>query len=255
MLKKRIIPLQLLYRSRLVKSVRFAEFRDVGDPVKSASVYNSQSADELIVLNVERDHPSIEPLLQVLGRIAETCFMPLTIGGGVRTMADAQRLFEEGADKVVVNSAAYGTPAVITEIARRYGSQAVVVGIDARYDDDAGTYVLYSDCGGRAHRSLTLSEHVGRVVGLGAGEILIQSIDHDGTMAGYDLRLTRQAAEASTVPVIAAGGAGNYEHLREAFVETEVSALACGSLFNFSDSHPMRAKAFLSNHGLAFKRV
>jgi cyclase len=254
LLKKRIIPIQLLNNGRLVKTQRFGEYRDVGDPVASSRVYNAQNADELVFLNIDREHRSIAPLIPLLERVSEVCFMPLSLGGGIGALSDAEHLIRHGADKVVVNSIAYSDPEVITAIAAKFGSQAVVVSIDARLDADAGGYALYSDCG-RERQAVGLAEHVARMTEAGAGEILINSIDRDGTMSGYDLELIGQVQAATTIPIIACGGAGHYEHMRDAFVTTGVSALACGSLFNFGDNNPIRAKAFLSNFGLRFKVV
>jgi imidazole glycerol-phosphate synthase subunit HisF len=252
MLKKRIIPILLLLNDRLVKSMQFGEFRDVGDPVKSAAVYSSQQADELLLLNISRGQPSLKPLVDVIEKISEVAFMPLTVGGGIRTFEDAAFLIKNGADKVVVNSVAYRDKQVISKVADRFGSQAIVVSIDAQRID--GDYVLKSGCGGRIEDS-ALDEHIAACEAAGAGEFIVQSIDQDGTMAGYDIPLIRRVSQIAKVPVVGCGGSGNYSHLREAFLETGVSALACGSLFNFSDSNPIRAKAFLSNHGLAFKLV
>lgn len=254
MLKKRIIPMLLLAEGRLVKPVRFGEWRDVGDPVKSAAVYNSQFADELIFLNVSRSQRRADELAPLIHAVSKVCFMPMAMGGGIASAEDAAFLILNGADKVVVNSAAYHLPQVIRDTAERFGAQAVVVCIDAAWDARASAYRLYSDCGRRVEPA-TLEEHVQRCEQAGAGEIMVQSIDRDGSMQGFDLELLRRVMRATTLPVIGAGGSGNYEHLRQAFVDTDVSALACGSLFNFSDSNPMRAKAFLTNHGLRFKVV
>ena len=253
MLKRRIIPIQLLLNDRLVKTVGFGDWRDVGDPVKSAAVYNSQQADELVFLNIDRDRSSIEPLLAILKKVSEVCFMPLAVGGGIRTFENASRLIESGADKVVINSAAYTSPEVLRKVADRFGEQAVVIGIDVKGSPD-GDYVLVA-ASGLSPQSATLEAHIKACEATGAGEFLVQSVDRDGQMAGFDLDLLHRAAAAATVPVIGCGGSGQYDHLKEAFLETDVSALACGSLFNFSDSNPMRAKAYLTNYGLSFKVV
>ena len=255
MLKKRIIPIQLLLDGRLVKTVQFGDFRDVGDPVKSSGVYNSTNADELIFLNIARDNRTINDLRQVIERVSEVSFMPIAMGGGIASHADASELIRTGADKVIVNSAAYSDLDVIARTAENFGSQAIVVSIDARQDpDNPSVYRLFSDCG-RRFEPVPLVDHVRRCIDAGAGEIMIQSIDRDGTMSGFDLELIKQVKAVATVPVIAAGGSGNYDHLRDVFIDAKVSAVACGSLFNFSDSNPIRAKAFLSNHGLQFKVV
>jgi len=254
MLKKRIIPIQLLMGDRLVKTSRFGESRDVGDPVKSSSVYNSQYADELIFLNISRSRRTVEELARLIIEVSKVCFMPVAMGGGINTADDAAFLILNGADKVVINSAAYHRPNLITQTAERFGSQAVIVCVDAAWNPNLDAYDLFSDCG-RRRQSVSLVEHIEKCAEAGAGEIMIQSIDRDGTMTGYDTRLIKMAMSATNLPVIGAGGSGNYEHLKEAFLQTDVSALACGSLFNFSDSNPIRAKAFLSNYGLHFKVV
>jgi imidazole glycerol-phosphate synthase subunit HisF len=254
MLKRRIIPIQLLVDGRLVKTKKFGEYRDVGDPVASSRVYNAQNADELVFVNINRGQRSLEPLLPLLERVSEVCFMPLSLGGGIRTASDAELLIRHGADKVVVNSQIYRTPELVEAIAGKFGAQAVVVSIDARWDEERGAYAVYSDCG-RVREDVSLERHVANVAARGAGEILINSIDRDGTMSGYDLPLIRAVVSACAIPVIACGGAGHYEHMREAFLGTGVQALACGSLFNFGDSNPIRAKAFLSHYDIPFKVV
>jgi imidazole glycerol-phosphate synthase subunit HisF len=253
-LKKRIIPIQLLVDGRLVKTVQFGAYRDVGDPVASSRVYNAQNADELVFLNISREHRTIEPMLTLLERVSEVCFMPLALGGGISSLHDAARLIRHGADKVVVNSAAYRDPDLVRAIADEFGSQAVIVSIDARLDEASGEYVFCSDCG-RIAEPVSLDEHVDRMVAAGAGELLVNSIDRDGTMQGYDVELIGRVVARVPVPVIGAGGAGHYNHLRDAFTATGASALACGSLFNFGDNNPIRAKAFLTNYGIPFKVV
>ncbi|MEW6055165.1 MAG: imidazole glycerol phosphate synthase cyclase subunit [Bdellovibrionota bacterium] len=254
MLKKRIIPVQLLLNGRLVKTKGFDSFRDVGDPVASSKVYSSQYADELVFLNISRENRTIESLLSLIERVSEVCFMPLTFGGGIRSLRDAEQLIKNGADKIVLNSVSYEDSQVISQIADKFGSQAVVVSMDARFDLKANRYRLYSQCGTKLEEP-SIEDHVRKVIEHGAGEIFINSIDRDGMMTGYDLNLIRQVVGCSSVPVIACGGAGHYEHMKEAFLETKVSALACGSLFNFGDNNPIRAKAFLSNYELQFKKV
>ena len=254
MLKKRIIPVQLLLDGRLVKTKQFGAYRDVGDPVASSRVYNAQNADELVFLNINRSARGIDPLLTLLERVSEVTFMPLSLGGGVTSYDSAARLIRSGADKVVLNSAAYSDPQLITSIADAFGSQAVIVSIDARLDSNSGEYTVYSDCGRKAE-AVTLDAHLEKVVAAGAGEIFINSIDRDGMMNGYDIPLLKKVASAVPIPVIGCGGAGHYNHLKDAFLETRVSALACGSLFNFTDSNPIRAKAFLTNYGIPFKVV
>ncbi len=251
MLKRRIIPIELLSKGRLVKTRQFADPRDVGDPVKSSKVYSDQDADELILLLIDRDSRDLNVLEEVVGRVAEHCFVPLTVGGGVSALGHALRLFAAGADKVVVNSAAYRDPGVLEAIASRFGRQAVVAAIDVRYSGD--DYVLYSDCG-RVREPVSLEQHLDVLLKAGAGELMIQAIDRDGVMGGYDLDLLGRVVRCSSVPVIAAAGAGHFLHLKEAF-DSGIDAAACGSLFNFGDNNPLRAKSFLKNHGVPLKRI
>lgn len=251
MLKRRIIPIELLWGDRLVKTRAFDAPRDVGDPVKSSKVYSDQDADELVLLQIDRDDRHPEQLVDAVRRIAEHCFVPFTVGGGIARIEDAAPLFEAGADKVLVNSAAYCHPQVILAIAERYGRQAVVVGIDVL--TEGGDYVLYSDRG-RQREAVALEAHIAAVVAAGAGELMVQSIERDGVMEGYDLTLLKRVVACSPVPVIATAGAGHFLHLKEAF-DAGVDAAACGSLFNFGDNNPLRAKAFLKNHGIPLKRI
>lgn len=252
-LKRRLIPVMLLDGDRLHKTLGFSPGRDVGDPIKSAQVYSDQSADELVVLNISRQQRDIEPLLGLLQRLSQVCFMPLSLGGGIRCLDDARRLIQGGADKVVVNSAAYTDLGLLRAIAEEFGNQALMVSIDCRRNGASG-WSCWRDCA-QLQAEVALIEHLQRVVAAGAGEILVQSVDEDGRMQGYDIDLLRAVSAAVAVPVIGCGGAGHYEHLRDAFLQAGVDALAMGSLFNFTDSNPLRAKAFLSNYDLAFKVV
>lgn len=254
MLKKRIIPVQLLIGDRLVKTIRFDSYRDVGNPVTSSKIYNDTDADELVFLNIDRAQRTVEPMLSLIEKVSEVCFMPLSLGGGIRSVKDAELLIKNGADKVVVNSACFEDESLVSQIAGKFGSQAVVVSIDARFNPDSGSYDIYSDCG-RKPEEVPLDQHIGSMVKQGAGEILINSINRDGTMTGYDIELIGLVVRRAGIPVIACGGAGTFDHLKEAFLKTGVSAIACGSLFNFGDNNPLRAKAALSNYDLPFKVI
>lgn len=251
MLKKRIIPIQLLKNGRLVKGTQFADYRDVGNPVSSSGVYNSQQADELIFLNTDIDQ-GIEPLIELIEEVSNVVFMPLSFGGGIRTFEDAAKLISLGADKVILNSVVYQKPELITEIIQHFGSQAVIVNIDVRSTENG--WQLFSG-NGQQSESVSLEQHINSVIEAGAGEIMLQSIDKDGSMSGFDIELAQFAAKVTTAPLILAGGSGNYEQLKDAFEQADISACACGSLFNFSDSNPMRAMAFLRNYDLPFKKV
>jgi len=251
-LKRRIIPIQLLMNNRLVKTRRFTDWRDVGDPVKSSAVYNSQYADELIFLNIARERDSMQPLAELMQKVSQECFMPLSVGGGVKNIKDAAYLINNGADKIIINSAVFHDYELVSQIAERYGTQAVIVAIDAKRKNE--TYEIISNSASKIE-NITLEEHIYKCEKAGAGEFLVQSIDRDGTMEGFDISLIKLACSSSTVPIIGCGGSGQYNHLKDAFNETEVSGLACGSLFNFSDSNPLRAKAYLRNYGIIFKVV
>jgi imidazole glycerol-phosphate synthase subunit HisF len=254
MLKKRIIPVQLLINDRLVKTVKFESYRDVGNPVTSSKIYNASDADELIFLNINRDYRTVEPLLSLIEKVSEVCFMPLSLGGGIKDLKDAALLLKNGADKIVINSACYHDKTIISQIADQFGAQAVIVSIDTKLNELTKEYQLYSNCG-RQIEDVSLERHVKELIDNGAGEIFINSIDKDGTMTGYDINLIKKVVAYSSVPIIACGGAGNFEHMKDVFLETAISALACGSLFNFGDNNPIRAKAFLSNYELPFKVV
>lgn len=248
MLKKRIIPLMLLSGDRLVKGVNFSSHRDVGNPVKSAKVYSDQDADELIILNIN-GHSGIKSLLNILPSLTRNVFMPLSLGGGIKTFEDAALLISNGADKVVINTGAYNTE-LISDISNRFGVQAVVVSIDVRLK--YGKYILYSE-NGTVKQRIGLEEHVKSCIEKGAGELMIQCIDLDGSVSGFDENLAKKVLGICNIPVILASGCGNYSHIKSAFMNVDIAAVSCGSLFNFSDSSPIRAKSYLSNYGIKYK--
>ncbi len=249
-LKRRVIPLLLWEKGRLVKTVRFEPGRDVGDPVKSSQVYSDQDADELILLNIGGMKEDQQLFNQTISKIASCCFVPLSVGGGIRSLQDADTLFSAGADKVVVNTAAYHESNIITEISQKYGSQAIIISVDYQWSD--GEPKLFSH-GGSKEENITLKKHLENSAEKGAGEIMLQSMERDGLMEGYDLELLRSVAPRVAAPMILAGGAGNFSHLVEAF-KIGADAVACGSLFNFGDNNPIRAKAYLKNHGIQIKK-
>lgn len=250
MLKRRVIPVLLLRNGRMVKGRRFTDFRDTGDPVSAARIYNAQNADELAFLDIEASAGGRRALLDVIERVSAECFMPLAVGGGVRTIDDVRMLLRAGADKVVITSAAAETPSFLREVADRFGAQCVVMGVDVRRDPALG-YRVFSRNGSVGHE-LSVDVHVGRAAALGAGEVLLNSIDEDGMMQGYDLALAGCARAATDVPLILCGGAGNFQHLAEAFA-AGADAAACASLFHFGDNNPIRARAYLKNAGFPVK--
>jgi imidazole glycerol-phosphate synthase subunit HisF len=249
-LKKRVIPVLLLRDGRMVKGRQFQNFRDTGEPRTAIRTYSAQDADELVFLDIQASVQSQAALVDVVSAAAEECFMPLAAGGGVRSLEDVRRLLLAGADKVVITTAGVLDPALITAAAERFGSQCVVAGVDYR-SGPAGDRV-WIRCGTEA-TSMTPLDHARRLVELGAGEILLNSIDRDGMMQGYDLDVAEQVAAAVPVPVVVCGGAGNFMHLAEALANTSVSAAACASLFHFGDNNPIRARFYLRNLGLPMR--
>ncbi|MDZ7373098.1 MAG: imidazole glycerol phosphate synthase subunit HisF [candidate division KSB1 bacterium] len=247
MLAKRIIPCLDVNHGRVVKGVQFLDLRDAGDPVEQARFYDAEGADELVFLDITASAEKRPTLLEVVRRTAEQVFIPLTVGGGVRDVEDARLLLESGADKVTVNTAAVKQPRLITEIASRFGSQAVVVAIDARRS--GGHWEVYT-YGGRQATGLDAVQWAQHVVSLGAGEILLTSMDRDGTKDGYDLELTRAVAEAVSVPVIASGGCGRLEHFYEAFAMGHADAALAASVFHYRELAIAEVKRFLKERGI-----
>ncbi|MBI5839603.1 MAG: imidazole glycerol phosphate synthase subunit HisF [Chloroflexi bacterium] len=231
MLTKRIIPCLDIKDGRVVKGVNFVNLRDAGDPVEQARLYDEQGADELVFLDISATHEGHETTLDLVGRVADTVFMPLTVGGGIRTADDMRRLLLAGADKISINSAAVRTPELLSEGASRFGAQCIVLAIDACRREDAAGWEVYVN-GGRIPTGLDAVEWAVRGVELGAGEILLTSMDADGTLAGYDIELTRAIAQAVSVPVIASGGAGTPSHFAEVLTNGEADAALAASLFH-----------------------
>jgi imidazole glycerol-phosphate synthase subunit HisF len=229
MLAKRIIPCLDIKDGRVVKGVNFINLRDAGDPVEQARVYDEQGADELVFLDISATHEGRRTTLELVGRVAETVFMPLTVGGGIREVQDMRNLLLAGADKISLNSAAVKRPELLSEGAARFGAQCIVLAIDARRTESS--WQVYVN-GGRVPTGIDAVEWALRGVELGAGEILLTSMDADGTLAGYDLELTSKIAEAVSVPVIASGGAGTPSHFAEVLTEGKADAALAASLFH-----------------------
>lgn len=251
MLAKRIIPCLDVADGRVVKGVKFLGLRDAGDPVEIAKRYDEEEADELVFLDIRASTDNRETMLDVVRRTAEQVFMPLCVGGGIRTIEDIRRLLKAGADKVSINTPAIQNPDFIHEASRRFGAQCIVVAIDAKRAPD-GRYVVHSH-GGREGGRATQLEAIAwakEAEQRGAGEILLTSMDCDGTKDGYDIELTRAVADAVGIPVIASGGAGNLEHLRAALVEGGADAALAASIFHFQEYSIRDAKKFLASHGV-----
>ena len=253
MLAKRIIPCLDVTAGRVVKGVNFVSLRDAGDPVEIARRYDDQGADELTFLDITASSDQRDIILHVIEAVAEQVFIPLTVGGGVRKVEDVRRLLNAGADKISINTAAIATPELVSEGARRFGSQAIIVAIDARRRAEGGWEVFTR--GGRRAVGLDAVAWAREVERLGAGEILLTSMDCDGTRDGYDVALTRAVADAVKVPVIASGGAGSIEHLREALVEGGASAVLAASIFHFGEIPIPEAKRALSAAGVHIRPV
>ena len=248
MLKTRIIPCLDVKDGRVVKGVNFVDLRDAGDPVEQATIYDEAGADELCFLDITASHERRDIILEVVTRTAEVCFMPLTVGGGVRKVEDIRRLLLAGADKVSINTAAVRDPDLVRTAAEKFGNQCIVVAVDAKKADD-GSFRVFTH-GGREPTGLDAVEWARRVTALGAGEILLTSMDRDGTKAGYDLELTRAVADAVSVPVIASGGVGTLDHLVEGVREGHAAALLAASIFHFGTYSIGEAKAHLAAHGV-----
>ena len=248
MLAKRIIPCLDVDRGRVVKGIKFKELRDAGDPVEVAKAYEEQGADELVFLDITASAEDRAIMLDVVKRVAETVFMPFTVGGGVRTLQDIRTLLNAGADKVSINTAAVKNPNLIYEGAKRFGSQCIVVAIDAK-KVVPGKWEVYIH-GGRTATGIDAVEWAKKAEDLGAGEILLTSMDRDGTKSGYDVELTRAVAENVKIPVIASGGAGKKEHFYEAFTEGKADACLAASLFHFKELTIPQLKRFLKERSI-----
>jgi len=252
MLKTRIIPTLLWKDVGLVKGMKFDSWRRVGTVLPAIKVYNTREVDELILVDITATREGNDPDYDSIADFTAECFVPLTVGGGVKNLQQIKKLLRAGADKIAINSAAYSDPNLIQQAANLFGKQCVVVSIDARQLAE-GQYECYSHSGTQATGQ---QPHIWAktVAALGAGEILLTSIDHDGTMQGYDLELIRQVAASVNIPVIASGGAGNYEDMYQAIV-ARASAVAAASIFHFTEQTPLAAKKYLENKGVPTRRV
>ncbi len=249
MYSKRIIPCLDVNNGRVVKGVNFVSLKDAGDPVEIAKAYDREGADELVFLDITASSDHRATVTELVRRVAEQVFIPFTVGGGIRTVEDFRAVLREGADKVSVNSAAIMDPELISQAADKFGSQCVVLAIDAKRREDGAGWTVYKN-GGRIDMEMDAVEWAIRAVELGAGEILLTSMDADGTKAGYDIELTRTIADAVGVPVIASGGAGKPEDFREAFLSGHAEAALAASLFHYRELSISGVKEFLRGEGI-----
>lgn len=249
-LAKRIIPCLDVDAGRVVKGVQFVGIRDAGDPVEVAKRYNEEGADELVFLDITASHEERETMVHVVEQVASEVFIPLTVGGGIREKADIRRLLNAGADKVAINTAAVNRPEFVREAAESFGSQCIVVAIDAKQvNQDPPRWEIFTH-GGRKPTGIDAIEWAQKMVELGAGEILLTSMDRDGTRDGFDLALTRAVCEAVTVPVIASGGVGNLEHLADGVQQGRADAVLAASIFHFGEYSVEQAKQCLAGRGI-----
>jgi len=258
-LKTRIIPCLDVAGGRVVKGVQFVDLVDAGDPVEAAMAYDAAGADELTFLDIAASHEGRDTILEVVARTAEHCFMPVTVGGGVRSIEDIRKLLLAGADKVAINSAAVNDPDFIARAADKFGNQCIVVSVDAkrRLDrrvggDNRSEWEIHTH-GGRRPTGIDAVEFAARMVERGAGELLVTSMDRDGTKAGFDLELTRAIADGVEVPVIASGGVGTLQHLVDGVVEGHASAVLAASIFHFGTFTIPEAKRYMAEHGIAMR--
>ena len=253
MFTKRIIPCLDVNKGRVVKGVNFVNLRDAGDPVEIAKVYDAEGADELVFLDITASNEARDTVVDMVRAVAANVFIPFTVGGGIRTIEDFRRLLREGADKISVNSAAIDRPELIGEAAEKFGSQCVVVAIDAKRRADGSGWNIYKH-GGRLDTGIDALWWAKEAERLGAGEILLTSMDCDGTKAGYDIPLTRAVAEAVSIPVIASGGAGTLEHFKEALQEGKADAALAASLFHYKELEIREVKDYLQENGISVRR-
>lgn len=248
MIKKRIIPCLLLKNGRCVKGVNFSDHRDTGHPVTNAKIYDSLGADELIFLDIDASGEERGLLLEIISETADECFMPLTVGGGIKTIGDIQSILRAGADKISINTTAVKNPEFITESANVFGKQCIVVSIDYK-KNDGGKYEVFTHSGTKA-TGLNPYEFALKCANLGAGEILLTNIDKEGKREGYDLEMIKKVADAVSIPVIASGGAGDMEDLKKAIVDGHASAVSLGSIFHFTDQNVIKARNYLHTHAV-----
>ncbi|TDL73834.1 imidazole glycerol phosphate synthase subunit HisF [Neobacillus sp. YX16] len=251
-LTKRIIPCLDVKEGRVVKGIQFVQLRDAGDPVELARFYDEQGADELVFLDISASVEGRKTMVEVVKSVASELAIPFTVGGGINSLEDMKRILRAGADKVSLNTAAVLNPELISEGAGYFGTQCIVVAIDAKYDEEIGTWRVYTH-GGRTPTERKVIEWAKEAAELGAGEILLTSMDSDGEKNGFDLKLTKAVSEAVTIPVIASGGAGNASHFEEAFVKGKADAALAASIFHYKETSVHEVKSYLQEKGVSVR--
>ena len=254
MLKKRIIPLLLLKNGRMVKGKKFSNFIDTGNPETAVKIYSSQDADELMFLDIVASLESRNILLETISNAAKQCTMPFSVGGGIKTIEDVRSILFAGADKIVITSSIMDNPKIIEDIAKNFGSQCIIAGIDYKSDLNTKKKIVYQNCGTKMTNQNPV-DYAKKLESYGVGEILLNSINNDGMMMGYDLDTANEVSSTVKIPVIVCGGAGNFLHLVDLFKNTEASAAACSSLFHFGDNNPIRARSYLRNYKIEMRVV
>ncbi len=254
MLKKRIVPVLLLKNGRMVKGKKFNNYVDTGDPITAVKIYSSQDADELMFLDIDTDSRSKKNFLNTIINSAKECNIPFSVGGGVKNLEDAKDIFLSGADKIVINSSIVNNPKLLDEISYHYGSQAIIASVDYKYNISKDDNEVWIDCG-KKNTEISLNDHIKKIEKYRVGEILVNSIDRDGMMGGYDIENYRNISKKIDIPIIACGGAGNFNHILDLFNSSEVSAAACSSIFHFGDYNPIQIRTYLKNRNVGMRQI
>ena len=254
MLKKRVIPVLLLRNGRMVKGKKFSNFIDTGDPFTAVKIYSSQDADELMFLDINSNPDTRKKLLETVKMAAKECNIPLSVGGGVKKVEDVREILLAGADKVVITSSITNNPKVLEEVSALFGTQCIVGGIDYKYNELKKCNEVWIESG-KKNTHIILDDYIKKVEDYGVGEILLNSIDRDGIMSGYDVKNLQKISLQTTTPIIACGGAGNFSHLLEIFQQTQISAAACASIFHFGDYNPIQIRTYLRNQNIEMRRL
>ena len=254
MLKRRIIPLLLLKSGRMVKGKKFENFIDTGNPLTAVKVYSSQEADELMFIDIEQSTESKNTLIETIKAVSKECDMPLAVGGGIKSVEDVKNLLLAGADKVIINTKLFNNQKLIDQVTEIFGAQCIIGGIDYKIDKETNNPIVYINCG-KLKTNEVVHDYAKKLEKYGVGEVMLNCIDNDGMMGGYDINLIKNISSSLEIPVIACGGAGNFLHLVDLFKETEAQAAACGSIFHFGDNNPIRARSFLRNYDVPMRNL